>query len=191
MAVLLFSGSRWLLLGHGRHEAFAQGTTQGAPAFQDSDLNKNGLIDHDDFRMLITVWHGLATPVPSPTPTPTETPTGTETPTWTATPTIGYTIDGFWVGDYKEYYSIDRSVHRTGQFLWYLKLNGTQVTGRGDDFQYPISINGTFKDGVLRGTLSSFTNFTLFAFQDIPQSATAGYTPKFEGLMFGSKNNLD
>lgn len=162
-------------------------TVLDTPPLEDSDLDGNGIIDHRDFLLLISVWHGLATPLPSATPTPTQMPTATPSPT------PDYVIDGFWVGNFTEYFSDtqNHAVSRTGQFLWHLKSDGSQVTGTGDDTQYPLTINATFDKGLLRGTLKSSMNFTVWGVQDIPQSATAGYVPKFEGFMWGSKDGLN
>jgi len=159
-------------------------SVQAMPPLENSDLDGNGVIDHQDFRLLISVWHGLATPVPSATPTPTEMPTNTPTPV------PDYVVDGFWVGNFTEYFSdpANHPVNRTGQFLWHLKHSGSQVTGTGDDTQYPLTISAQFENGLMRGTLKSFTTFQIWAVQDIPASVTSGYVPKFEGFMWGSKD---
>ena len=160
-----------------------------------SDMNGDGQVTIEDFYFIISAWHGLAIPtLPSTsTPTPTITETPTQTPTATETPTPWVDFEGFWVGDFTEYFSdpANHPKHRQGQILWYLQDNGGHVTGTGDDTRYPVTVDANVKfDVVLQGTFVSMTGFSFWAaYSSDTQSATGAAT--IEGSYWGSKDSIN
>lgn len=148
---------------------------------ENSDLNGDGRIDFRDVHLLLNAWHGMYTPLPTsaiPTPTPTLAP--------------AIDLEGFWVGDFTEYFSDvpGDAVHRTGQFLWYAKVNGTQMTATGDDRYYPVRVDANIEGDLLTGTLKSFTTFDMWAIASVPDSATTTL-PEIEGWLWGSKDGFN